>query len=155
MGAWGYGPFDNDHAGDAITDAVRGFFLKLLAKSKRQRIDIALVEVRALHALMADSAHLFLLEELVEVNDTLAELASSEKAKVWLKSWDSPAAISLALRAQFHRLGAIIDDRKSKAEARDARLKRHTKRRVATRKRYAHSRKPKQKPALSKKRSKR
>lgn len=108
MGAWGYGPFDNDDASDVVASILKPI-LKVSRAKKPEHEEV----IAAVHILL-----IFLDSKKLE-NDIYAaeiwpivlrdKLKNALNDQEWIQSWDNPNAVKANIRRDLRKLNKWID----------------------------------------------
>ena len=108
MGSWGYGPFDNDSAGDALDGLLSTEHLDLFKYAKDMLDDKDPLVFRAgVELLLAALDKRF----PTLISKALLRIEELGTDKVFLDEWDEPKKLQKAIKSQFKRLKRKISDK--------------------------------------------
>ena len=108
MGAWGYGPFDNDCASDVIGNVLDPIRKISWAKKPEYEEVIAAVHTLLVFKGTEEFESAVYAAEIwpTMLRDKLKDALNDQE---WLKNWDDPYAVKVNIRRDLRKLNKWID----------------------------------------------
>lgn len=108
MGAWGFGPFDNDIASDVIGSILKPIMKVSQARKPEYEKVIAVVHILLM---FLDSKELESDMYAAEIWPTMLRdrLKNALDDQEWIQLWDNPNAIKAGIRRDLRKLDKWID----------------------------------------------